>query len=138
MNHATVWDHLQCNAEDVEVLAQKFALAPIAARLLVLRGLNTVDSAAEFLSPSLDQLHDPFRLTDLGIAVDRLLVAINNGERIAVHGDYDVDGITSTVIVRRILVLLAPCTTLCTLRAFCSVGRTLSGLTISSCSSVTR
>jgi len=106
MNHATVWDHLQCNAEDVEVLAQKFALTPIAARLLVLRGLNTVDSAAEFLSPSLDQLHDPFRLTDLAIAVDRLLVAIDNGERIAVHGDYDVDGITSTVIVRRILELL--------------------------------
>ena len=106
MNHATVWDHLQCNAEDVEVLAQEFALSPIVARLLVLRGLNTVDSAAEFLSPSLDQLHDPFRLKDLGIAVDRLLVAINNGERIAVHGDYDVDGITSTVIVRRMLELL--------------------------------
>ncbi|SVC57498.1 uncharacterized protein METZ01_LOCUS310352, partial [marine metagenome] len=106
MNHATVWDHLQCKAEDVEVLAQKFALTPIAARLLVLRGLNTVDSAAEFLSPSLDQLHDPFRLTDLAIAVDRLLSAIDNGERIAVHGDYDVDGITSTVIVRRMLELL--------------------------------
>ena len=106
MDATTVWEHLQCRAEDVEVLTQQLEINPVVARLLALRGLNSVESAAQFLNPSLDQLHDPFRLTDLAVAVDRLLVAIDQGERIAVHGDYDVDGVTSTVIVRRMLELL--------------------------------
>ena len=56
--------------------------------------------------PSVDHLHDPFLLTDLGVAVERLLAAVANKERIAIHGDYDVDGVTSTVILRRMLELL--------------------------------
>ena len=71
-----------------------------------MRGLTDPDEAARFLKPSLDQLLDPFRLTDVGKAADRLLAAIAAKERIAVHGDYDVDGITSTVILRRALELL--------------------------------
>jgi single-stranded-DNA-specific exonuclease len=106
MDPTTVWEHLQCRTEDVEVLTQQLEINHVVARLLALRGLNSVDSAARFLNPSLDQLHDPFRLTDLAEAVDRLLVAIDQGERIAIHGDYDVDGVTSTVIVRRMLELL--------------------------------
>ena len=58
-----------------------------------------------FSIPSLDHLHDPFRLTDMAAAVDRILAAIERKERIAVHGDYDCDGITSTVILRRALEL---------------------------------
>jgi hypothetical protein len=58
------------------------------------------DEASRFLNPSLDQLHDPLKLAGLAPAVDRLLAAIANQERISVHGDYDVDGITSTVILR--------------------------------------
>jgi len=75
-------------------------------RLLCQRGLSDPESAARFLNPSLDHLHDPMRLADMRIAVDRLLGAIARRERIAVHGDYDVDGITSTVILRRALELL--------------------------------
>ena len=59
-----------------------------------------------FLNPSLDHLHDPMLLADMRVAVDRILGAIARKERIAIHGDYDVDGITSTVILRRALELL--------------------------------
>src|SRR5207237_7445965 len=62
--------------------------------------------AGRFLNPALDHLHDPMRLADMGVAVDRILAAIERKERIAIHGDYDVDGITSTVILRRALELL--------------------------------
>ncbi len=76
------------------------------ARLLSIRGLDDPLSARRFLFPSLDDLLDPHRLTDLPAAVDRILRAIENKERIAIHGDYDVDGVTSTVILRRALELL--------------------------------
>ena len=79
---------------------------PVIAHLLVLRGIAAPDKADRFLHPSIDHLHDPFQLADLPLAVDRLLRAIDRKERIAVHGDYDVDGVTSTVILRRLLELL--------------------------------
>ena len=69
-------------------------------------GSTTRSRAARFLHPSLDHLHDPMRLTDMPVAVDRILAAIARKERIAIHGDYDVDGVTSTVILRRALEML--------------------------------
>lgn len=72
-------------------------------RLLYQRGLEDADTAQRFLFPSLDQLHDPFKLTDLPVAVERLLAAVAQGERVAVYGDYDVDGVTGTVILRRMI-----------------------------------
>jgi len=81
-------------------------VAPVTARLLCIRGISDLDQARRFLNPSLDDLLDPFRLTDMSVAVDRILGAIAKGERIAIHGDYDVDGVTSTVILRRALELL--------------------------------
>ena len=57
-------------------------------------------------NPSLDHLHDPFQLADMDAAVERLERALAQRERIAIHGDYDVDGITSTVILRRALEML--------------------------------
>ena len=76
------------------------------ARLLVIRGHHDPDQAARFLRPSLDHLLDPWRLADLAPAVERLLGAVARRERIVIHGDYDVDGVTSTVILRRALELL--------------------------------
>ena len=87
-------------------LATALDVPPVVARLLCQRGIDTPEAAARFLSPSVDHLHDPFLLTDLGPAVERLLAAVANKERIAIHGDYDVDGVTSTVILRRMLELL--------------------------------
>jgi single-stranded-DNA-specific exonuclease len=101
-----VWEHLACDEPRAARLAADLRIAPIVARLLCLRGLGDPDAAMRFLNPSLDQLHDPFGLTDMGPAVDRLLRALERHERIAIHGDYDVDGITSTVMLRRALELL--------------------------------
>ena len=89
-----------------EALVRELGIAPVTARLLCIRGISDLTAARRFLSPSLDDLLDPFALTDMTVAVDRILAAIANGERIAVHGDYDVDGVTSTVILRRALELL--------------------------------
>ena len=101
-----LWEHLDCDAARAAALADELRVHPIVARLLLLRGLCDADAARRFLAPSLDHLHDPFQLADLSKAIDRLLAAIARRERIAVHGDYDVDGVTSTVIVRRALELL--------------------------------
>src|SRR2546428_11815548 len=100
------WDLQPCDDPASERLAAVLGIAPIVARLLCQRGLGDPERAARFLNPSLDQLHDPMALADMKIAVDRILAAIARKERIAIHGDYDVDGITSTVIVRRALELL--------------------------------
>ncbi len=71
-----------------------------------MRGLSDPEAANRFLNPSLEHLHDPFKLADMMTAVERLEKALAQRERIAVHGDYDVDGITSTVILRRALEML--------------------------------
>ena len=101
-----IWDHPDVDERRAAELAAALDLDPVVARLLVLRGIDTADEAGRFLRPSIDHLHDPFRLADLPLAVDRLQGAIEKGERIAIHGDYDVDGVTSTVILRRVLELL--------------------------------
>ena len=106
MRAPLLWDARQCDEQCATQLARELNLSPTVARLLAIRGHSDPDSAARFLKPSLDHLLDPMGLADMDRAVERLLRAIATGERIAVHGDYDVDGITSTVILRRALELL--------------------------------
>ena len=101
-----LWEHLTCADAQAGALAASLQLDPVVARLLCLRGLGDPDAATRFLNPSLDHLHDPFQLADMPKAVDRLLGAVERQERIAVHGDYDVDGVIATVILRRALELL--------------------------------
>ena len=101
-----VWQHLPCNDARAAALATALDLHPTVARLLCLRGFDDPELAQRFLQPSLDHLHDPFKLTGMMLAVERLERAIAQRERIAIHGDYDVDGITSTVILRRALEML--------------------------------
>src|SRR5436190_9255133 len=96
-----LWQHLLCNEDDARALGAALNLHPTVARLLCMRGLGDPEMASRFLQPSLDHLHDPLRLADLIKAVERIEAAIARKERIAIHGDYDVDGITSTVILRR-------------------------------------
>ena len=101
-----VWEHQTRDEPRVSALVNALEIDPVIANLLVLRGIATPEEVERFLHPSLEHLHDPFQLADLPRAVDRLLRAIDQNERIAVHGDYDVDGVTSTVILRRLLELL--------------------------------
>lgn len=70
------------------------------AKLLLLRGIETPESALAFLSPSSDQLHSPYLMTGMQAAIDRLDAAIERKEGILVYGDYDVDGTTAVVIVK--------------------------------------
>ncbi len=102
-----IWQSRPYAETQVDVLTRELAIDPVTARLLCIRGLgNDVDVARRFLAPSLDDLHDPFRLAGMPEAVERILGAVARKERIAIHGDYDVDGVTSTVILRRALELL--------------------------------
>src|SRR5688572_16853073 len=101
-----IWESKACDDGQADVVARELAVSPITARLLCIRGLGDLDNARRFLSPSLADLHDPFLLAGMAPAVERILAAIARHERIAIHGDYDVDGVTSTVILRRALELL--------------------------------
>ena len=69
------------------------------ATLLVQRGITNYEEAKSFFRPSLSQLHDPFLMKDMDKAVDRVLQAIQNGEKLLVYGDYDVDGTTAVAVV---------------------------------------
>ncbi|HEY3381387.1 MAG TPA: DHH family phosphoesterase, partial [Vicinamibacterales bacterium] len=101
-----LWEHQTCDEVAAAALATALGISTVTARLLCLRGISTPEEAARFLKPSLDQLHDPYLLADMAVAVDRVLSAIARRERIVIHGDYDVDGITSTVILERALASL--------------------------------
>ena len=89
--------------EVVEKLADSLGVDKIIATLLVERGVTTFEEAKHFFRPSLDQLHDPFLMKDMDIAVDRLNEAMGRKERIMVYGDYDVDGTTAVALVYKFL-----------------------------------
>jgi single-stranded-DNA-specific exonuclease len=86
-----------------QILAHELNVSPITAQLLLNRGILTCDEARLFLSSDLNQLHDPFLLPDMDKAVERILFACERKEKVLIHGDYDVDGITSTVLLKSIL-----------------------------------
>lgn len=75
----------------------------VMAKILINRGVIDVQNARHFLDPDLDHLLDPFLLKDMDLAVDRIWKAIDVGEKVMVHGDYDVDGITGTSVLVRTL-----------------------------------
>lgn len=86
-----------------ETLARELHLALPITQVLVNRGYRTVDAASSFLNPQLRQLGDPFELPDMDAAVVRILAAIATKERIVIYGDYDVDGVTSSALLQRVL-----------------------------------
>ena len=106
MRAPLIWQSKPCDEARVGELSRELGITDVTARLLCIRGIGEVERARRFLSPCLDDLLDPFGLADMGLAVERILAAIARKERIAIHGDYDVDGVTSTVILRRALELL--------------------------------
>lgn len=81
------------------VAAELAAHPPLVRQLLWNRGIETATDAAAFLAPSYDSLHDPFLMTDMERAVERILTAIDRTERIAIYSDYDCDGIPGGVLL---------------------------------------
>jgi single-stranded-DNA-specific exonuclease len=92
-------------AEDAPELARALGIPPAAARILIRRGYRDAAAAEHFLNPRIEDLHDPFLPRDMDRAVVRIRAAIAQGERIEIHGDYDVDGVTSTVILKKAIEL---------------------------------
>ncbi|MFU8793914.1 MAG: single-stranded-DNA-specific exonuclease RecJ [Dethiobacteria bacterium] len=93
------WIWPEAESDQVRELAQQLDLAPAFARLLYNRGITDPQQARAFLYPSLDQLHCPRKMLGMDFAVDRIVKAIEAGEKITIHGDYDADGITASVIM---------------------------------------
>lgn len=89
--------------EKVEKLAEVLNVDKIIANLLVQRGIETYDQARVFFRPEISDLHNPFEMKDMDIAVQRLDQAISKNEKILVFGDYDVDGTTGVALVYRFL-----------------------------------
>ena len=84
-------------------LAQELHISPIATALLVRRGITTREQASAFVHPSLEQLHDPMLMMGMREAEQRLSQAVDNGEKILIYGDYDVDGTTAVALMYRFL-----------------------------------
>lgn len=80
-------------------LSQQLNIHPMLLRLLVQRGVHTYEEAKNFFRPELSHLHDPFLMKDMQVAINRISKAIEQGEKILVYGDYDVDGTTAVATV---------------------------------------
>jgi single-stranded-DNA-specific exonuclease len=93
------WDIKTPDQDRIKNLAKEGVFSDLVARLLVLRGIDTVEAARAFFNPSLDLLHDPFAMAGMGEAVNRIMEARKSGEEILVFGDYDVDGTTAVSLV---------------------------------------
>ena len=93
------------DAGEIDVLAAAMRVGRPAAQVLLHRGFGDPAAARRFLSPSLDDLHDPLTLRDMPRAIERLRKAIGAGEKILIYGDYDVDGTTAVVLLTKAIEL---------------------------------
>ena len=97
------WKILTADEATVKLLHQSLKVHPILCKIFVQRGINTFEKAKDFFRPQLSELHSPWLMKDMEKAVDRIIVAINNNEKILVFGDYDVDGTTSVASMYQFL-----------------------------------
>ena len=95
----TKWITGNYDSDVVLRLMQELSIPSLTAKLLNVRGIKDSESAELFLKKDLSDLHDPFLLKDMDRACERIRKAIENGEKVAVYGDYDADGVTSTYIL---------------------------------------
>ena len=87
-------------------ISREARLSPLIARVLVARGVTTADAALHFLDPQLDHLHSPYLMKGMRETVTRIQQAISVQDRILIYGDYDVDGTTAIVILKRAIEIL--------------------------------
>lgn len=97
------WKIIEGDEQKIEQLHQSLSISWPLCNILVQRGIDSFQKAKDFFRPQLSQLHDPFLMKDMDKAVERILFAINNDQKILVFGDYDVDGTTSVSLMYRFL-----------------------------------
>jgi single-stranded-DNA-specific exonuclease len=93
------WDIFHCPPELRDELSKALAIPPLVAHLLIKRGITDLQRGERFLSPHLQHLHDPFLMKDMDKGTARMVKALQQREKIAIYGDYDVDGITACALL---------------------------------------
>lgn len=97
------WELCNSNDELVNEIKEKYDIPEILATVLVNRDIINGKDIEVFLNPTRKDFHDPYDMPDMQKAVDRIIKAIENKEKVIVYGDYDVDGITSTMVLKKFL-----------------------------------
>lgn len=92
-------------ADDILInkIAEEFNVSRLVANIIANKGLKDSHEIEVFLNPRRSDFHNPFLMPDMEIAVERIIKAINENEKVAIYGDYDVDGITSSTVLKRFL-----------------------------------
>ena len=96
------WQVYESNEKEINKILEKYNVNKLLATILVNRKIKEQDIEV-FLNPTRTNFHDPFLMPDMTIAVERIIKAINNKEKIIIYGDYDVDGITSITVLKSFL-----------------------------------
>ena len=97
------WQIYETNESKVEELKKSYNLNDLIATILVNRNITKKEDVEKFLNPTRNDFYNPFLMTDMEKAVDRILIAIKNKEKVTIYGDYDVDGITSITVLKSFL-----------------------------------
>lgn len=97
--HHSTWVYPECDQAWKKEIVQEFNIHPVTAEVLAARGFKNLEELHGFLYAKLPDLHDPDLFPDMDKAVERILKALTNKEKILIYGDNDVDGITSTVLL---------------------------------------
>ncbi len=97
------WKYKELDEEKIDEIVRKFDVPELLATVLVNRGIVDDEEIRVFLNPTRSDFHDPYLMPDMEIAVERIIKAINNQEKVIIYGDYDVDGITSITVLKKFL-----------------------------------
>ncbi len=97
------WEYYEENKEKQEKIVRKFNISPLLANILINRGIIEEEDIEVFLNPTRHSFHDPYLMPDMKKAVERILQAIKDKQKIMIYGDYDVDGITSITVLKKFL-----------------------------------
>ncbi len=97
------WQYYEANYEQVEEISKKFNISKLLAQILINKQIIKEEEISIFLNPNRNNFYDPFLMPDMEKATNRIIEAIKNKENILIYGDYDVDGITSTTVLKKFL-----------------------------------
>ena len=97
------WKYKELDEEKIDEIVRKFDVPELLATVLVNRGIVDDEEIRVFLNPTRSDFHDPYLMPDMEIAVERIIKAIDNQEKVIIYGDYDVDGITSITVLKKFL-----------------------------------